>query len=541
MSSNPNTLDPQARKETILCAVLFVIALLLATWFRLDQIGIKPFHHDEGVNSYFLLNLARSNNYKYNPENYHGPSLYYFAWAGIGLFGETDLALRFSPALFGILTILLLWPLRHHLGVMGTPAAAFFLALSPGLVYYSRDFIHEMLFGCFCLGIVVGAWRYVETKHFFWMGLLAASLGLMIATKETVIVNLAVLLIAIVCATIWDLVRKLRRERILTPAHLVRTLRREAAEAAPSLDHLLAGLLMVVFIHVILYSSIFRNWPGVLDFFRSVFHWTTERSDQDHVHAFGYYLGILMKLELPLVLGSLLGGVIVLLKGTRFWLFMAACTLGTVLAYSIIPYKTPWLMVSFLIPMGLMTGYAIEQIYRLFPMVSSQVLWTGLVLICLIYSGRLAWQVNFDKYDDNSNSSGYFAGIGKRLELTPYVDGQYGYVYAQTDRDFLFLVDALKSQADKLPSGKHTGIYIASPDYWPLPWYLREYDQVAFAGSLPPGDPPQLSQPLILARESQRADIDRLGNYQASTQPFSLRPGVQLMVYARSEALQPQQ
>jgi len=316
-------------------------------------------------------------------------------------------------------------------------------------------------------------------------------------------------------------------------------LRRGSKAIAPSLDHLLAALIIIVFIHVIFYSSVFRNWPGVIDFFKSIYLWTAVRSNQDHVHPFHYYIGILLKLELPLVIGSLLGGLVVLVKGSRFWLFIAAWTLGTTLAYSIIPYKTPWLIVSILIPMALMSGYAIEQNYRLFPMVSSKVLWTGLIVICLIYCGRLAWLVNFEKHDDNTNSSGYFSALGQRLKLTPYVDGQYGYVYAQTDRDFLHLVDAIKEQAEKFPSGKHTGIYIASADYWPLPWYLRDYDQVAFAGSLPAGDPPPISQPLILARESQRQELDRLTNFYASTQPFVLRPGVELMLYSRND--EPQQ
>ena len=34
-------------------------------------------HHDEGVNGFFLTNLVRNAEYKYDPSNYHGPTLYY--------------------------------------------------------------------------------------------------------------------------------------------------------------------------------------------------------------------------------------------------------------------------------------------------------------------------------------------------------------------------------------------------------------------------------------------------------------------------------
>ncbi|HMY73455.1 MAG TPA: glycosyltransferase family 39 protein, partial [Blastocatellia bacterium] len=158
--SEDKTNEPLAsRADKLICLAVFLVAVIVAAWLRFDQIGIKPFHHDEGVNSYFLLNLANSGNYKYDPTNYHGPTLYYFALVALRIFGETDLALRFSPILFGLLTVAMVWLLRDKLGNFGTPVAAFLMALSPCLVYYSRDFIHEMSFGCFSLGIVVGAWR----------------------------------------------------------------------------------------------------------------------------------------------------------------------------------------------------------------------------------------------------------------------------------------------------------------------------------------------------------------------------------------------
>src|SRR5689334_20570377 len=135
----------ESRAEKLVCATIFIIAIVVAVWLRFDQIGLKPFHHDEGVNSYFLLNLAHSGNYKYDPTNYHGPTLYYFALVALRIFGENDFALRLSPALFGLLAVAMVWLLRRHLGAVGTPVAAFCLALSPCLVYFSRDFIHEML------------------------------------------------------------------------------------------------------------------------------------------------------------------------------------------------------------------------------------------------------------------------------------------------------------------------------------------------------------------------------------------------------------
>ncbi|MDQ3013748.1 MAG: TIGR03663 family protein, partial [Acidobacteriota bacterium] len=258
-----NTQDlAESRTENIVCIAIFVIAVVIAAWLRFDQIGLKPFHHDEGVNSYFLLNLAHSGNYKYDPTNYHGPTLYYFALVAVRIFGETDFALRLSPALFGLLTVAMVWFLRRHLGKIGTLVAAFCLALSPCLVYYSRDFIHEMSFGCFSLGVVAGAWRYAESKKFKWLALAAISAGLLFTTKETAIVNAIVLLIAIICAAVWDAARTLIGQRQFSPAALVRSLRRDTAVILPSLDHLFAAIIIFVFIVVFFYSSVFTNAKG---------------------------------------------------------------------------------------------------------------------------------------------------------------------------------------------------------------------------------------------------------------------------------------
>lgn len=533
MFDDKATALPAPRLETFPCVAIFIVAVLLAAWLRFHQLDIKPFHHDEGVNSHFLLKLADYGDYKYNPENYHGPTLYYFALVAMWLFGRTDFALRATPALFGVVMVLALWLLRQRIGRIGTAAAALAIALSPGLVFFSRYFIHEMSFGLFTLGIVVGLWRYAATKNFGWLSLLFVSGALLVTTKETAVINLTVLIVAVICAAVWDVTRRLLRADGFTPARLIKGLLADGRRVLPSLDHALAAFISFVFIYVLFYSSLFTNWSGVDDFFYSIAHWTKERSSQDHVHPFYYYSGILLKLELPLLIGSLLAGIFIVWRGTRFWLFVAAWALGTWLAYSYVPYKTPWLMVSFIIPMALLSGHAVEQIYRLLPLRSLRVLWAALVIAVCVVCGQKAWQINFQRYDDNGNETGYFAEFGKRRQCKPYVDGQYGYVYAQTDRALLSLVEIVKAETAKLPSGKHTGIHVAAPEYWPLPWYLREYDQVAYAGNLP--EPPNITQPLLIANAAQRLELEVQPGWRLAGQAYALRPGVDLFLYVRNE------
>jgi hypothetical protein len=82
-----------------------------------------PFHHDEGVNGDFLRQLFRQGHYVYEPTNYHGPTLYYFALVSaylntflFGVGGLNDSSMRLVQALFGIAVIWLVLCLRRNLG-----------------------------------------------------------------------------------------------------------------------------------------------------------------------------------------------------------------------------------------------------------------------------------------------------------------------------------------------------------------------------------------------------------------------------------------
>ena len=115
------------RAWRISAAVILAVAAVL----RLADLALKPLHHDEGVNGVFLLKLVRDGVYHYDPSNYHGPTLYYFArvaaWVD-GLFtggsGLSDVSIRLVPALFGIATAGLVLCLRRELGSRGSLAAA---------------------------------------------------------------------------------------------------------------------------------------------------------------------------------------------------------------------------------------------------------------------------------------------------------------------------------------------------------------------------------------------------------------------------------
>jgi hypothetical protein len=150
---------------------------LTGTFLRFYWLALKPLHHDEGVNGWFLTNLYRDGVYKYDPANYHGPTLYYISLAFAKVFGLETVSIRASVAIWGVLVVLLACFLRRYIGRVGSLFAALFLALSPGMVYISRYFIHEMFFVFLGLALVVAIVFFIEKQKagifaIGWMALL---------------------------------------------------------------------------------------------------------------------------------------------------------------------------------------------------------------------------------------------------------------------------------------------------------------------------------------------------------------------------------
>ncbi len=499
----------------IVSTIAFVLAVGVAIYLRFYCLEIKPLHHDEGVNSHFLLNLIHQGQYKYDPTNYHGPSLYYFTLLSVKILGETEFAIRFFPALGGVLTVVFMWGLRRGLGLVGTPVAAWSLALSPGLVYFSRDFIHESSFVFFMVGMIVAAYNWKKTSSIFWFSIFT---GLLFTTKETSIHTSLILVASVLCAVSWDLLRKyLSGEKWKIP-----TFERPLLLYQDVLN-LSIFLPIFVTIYLVLYTSFFTNPTGPLDFLKSVFQWTGRGfSEHIHDHVWSYYLGILTKLELPLVVAGIIGFGITLWRGSRFGLFLMAWAYGMVIGYSRIPYKTPWLMVSMITALAVFSGYVAQEIFILLKLAPLQLAWLLILIGVGVPVFQLSYQVNLVKYEDNSNESGYFTAFGKAKKLTAYEDTQYGYVYAQTN-------DTVKDLVTEIKRINPNEIYYITRDYWPLPWYLRSYKVSGYEDKAPEGFEGKL---LIATKNQEEETFPKLkGHYVAKT--FTLRPAVDIVLFIK--------
>jgi uncharacterized protein (TIGR03663 family) len=566
--------------------------LIVGTILRLYYLTLVPLHHDEGVNGNFLVTLVREGKYTYNPDNYHGPTLYFFSavipwiarFLGGKAFGDnhglTTFNIRLVTAVFGIGTIWLVLLLRKRIGSVGSLAAAGLIALSPGGVYLSRYFIHESLFVFFTLGIVVAALKYYDTGRATYLILASISAALMVATKETWIMNGPVLLIALVTTSsyVW------LREDLAgwkSEGTLGETLERFGGPIGVATVALMAFAVFII-VNVLFYSSFFTNYPkGVADALQALNLWRNRT--HEHAHPFLQYFEWLRQVESPLLLLGAIGAVIaVWLGNNRLALFAAQWAFGLLVAYSLVEYKTPWIALNFIVPLAIVGGYALEQLYRRFGEP-----WVPLALtagaIALLVFGQLVklkhgeagaitgvtWDFDFSQHWMVMIASvllalyaGFIVYAKTELHWRPvtfyltstiivgvlgyqmyqinfvhYDDDQYPYVYAHTHRAMLALVDKIDSISTRMGTGNDTGIAIVSPDYWPLPWYFRDNKKVGYYQQIV-----ATNEPIIIGSMAQEEQLkttygDRyvLINSGMDEGSYGLRPGVDLLLYVRKD------
>ena len=505
-----------------------LVILVVAAVLRLYDLELVPLHHDEGVNGNFLVRLVREGVYTYDPENYHGPTLYYFSafipWIIKVLFGAaardnyglTTFMIRLVPVVFGLGTIALVFALRRNLGSIGTLAAGLMLAVSPGAVYLSRYYIHETLFVFFTLGIVVAAvWFYQDRSPSYFIPA-AACAALLLATKETALISIGVLIIALIVA--WAYTRVYRSMTGGNPSRSSRGLRtmiQDLGGKSSVIGNIIIALIVFQALYLLFYSSFLTNTKGIYASLQTFAIWT-KTGQSAHVHPIYQYLEWLMKIEGSLLFLGVIGAAIVVLKPKSFFaLFSALWAFGLIAAYSLIPYKTPWLLLNFVVPLALIAGYALQAIYQL---EHGQLRLVSVILFIAI--GIATYQsidLNFINYDNDN--------------------AKYVYVYAHSKRGMLELVKEVDRIAGR-EQGSKTGITIVSPDYWPLPWYFRNYTRVGYFGRLAAS-----TEPIIIARVDQQpemetgfAEVYQQVRSKQEDGTYELRPGVSLILYERRPA-----
>ena len=504
-----------------LTVFIFLLAgLALALWsFSLDR---RPMHNDEAVNAIKFGRLWEHGGYKYDPNEHHGPSLYYatlvlnrLTGAPKGIDSFTEGRLRFVTVLFGVGLILLLPLVADGLGRNGTLWAALFTAISPAMVFYSRYYIHEVLLVFFTFLALAAGWRYWRSRRIGWALLAGAGLGLMHATKETFAITVVAAVLALGLNQLWS-----------------RWLDATAPPVPPprlKLSHLAAAFAVWTGVALLIFSSFLTNAAGPFDSVRTYLPWLNRAGgDSPHIHPWHFYLhrliffhaakGAVWSEGLILGLAAIGTWAAFARKGladasASFVRFLAFYTCALTAAYSLISYKTPWCLLSFWHGMILLAGVGAAWLLHSAKRRFSRL---ALGLLLAAGTGQLAWQA-------------------WQASVTFAAEPQNPYVYGQTSPDLLNLVRKVEALAEVHPQDKQMVVKViaADGDYWPLPWYLRDLKRIGYWEQMPP-DP---FAPVMIVSANLRAGLDEKKTH-LMVGYFQLRPQVFLELYVELDLWQ---
>lgn len=425
---------------------ILAIALFLRVWL----IEIKPPHFDEGVNGWFADQMTATGFYRYDPTNYHGPLHFYAVFLSQTLFGREVWALRLPAILASLLCVWALLRYREFFGGTVAQLAALAMAISPAYVFYGRYSIHEswqVLFSILLLHAILGLWAKGTRRD-----LVTATIAItgLILTKETYVLHIGCFALALGVLLLWQKVVSSRPALALSPQRWTR-------EDA----FLCAGIAILVI--VFFYSGTFHDFSALKGLYTTFAAWFGtgveagghEKTTYDIVGPLNWYwVALMARYEWPALVGLVACIRFVFPSDARVR-YIAIAAGGVLLAYSIIPYKTPWCIISILWPFYLVGAAAAVEFAQ--KLTRPSVAW-ALAFPALAFSLIQCAKLNFKNYTDDSEP----------------------YVYVQTYEDIYLFTRPLVDSAKKSPAIFHLPGIIAMDSYYPLPWMLGDFTQIGY-------------------------------------------------------------
>lgn len=443
--------DVAARQPVWIRWFVFVGIALLGLAVRLPQLGARPMHTDEAVNAYIVGQLLAGKPFAYDSQDRHGPALAALAlplarMQGAKTFSDlTESELRLTDVVAGTATILLFGAGVEMFGFVQCVIGALLFAFAPLPVYYDRYFIHESLFVAATFGLILAGWRACRERSAVPAALAAGCAALMLACKETAVLHFFALAAAALVFWLWNL----------------RVERRSGFRVGAVLTAVAVFLLLTV----LLLTWFGSNWKALAELMHAGPSMLARAAGEGHEKAF-WYFGKLLIGGWSGGLISALGCVGLLLAmrkhdGSAFG-FLAWYALFNALMYSLIPYKTPWLALSFWLPVALFAGLAAKWLWSLPAMYPAMRI--SMRAFCVVLGVVAAVLIAHDTRD--------------RVFAHPADEGN-PYAYAHTSEDLLGMPAEIAEVArqDGLASPR---IAVIASDPWPLPWYLRHFAQVRF-------------------------------------------------------------
>ncbi|MGD9580185.1 MAG: flippase activity-associated protein Agl23 [Vampirovibrionia bacterium] len=470
----------------------------------------------------YAKHLINNSAYKYDPV-YHGPFIYYVGDLVFNIAGKHSIyLLRLPMAISSVLALFYIFLYRRFLGNFGFVVTLSLVALSSGLVYYSdlanyEDYISTL--NILGVGLLLLGVYKKKPSILFLSGVV---LLILMTIKETALIAWFSIVAAFVLMNIMLYIKQRPSITLKYFEDFLINLYKGQYNSIikPYLLPCILTFIVGLVIFVVLYSSFGGNISGVHDGLTSWMYWKNTGASSGHVKKFGYYTELIYTYDFFLTFLFLSASLIIIFSSRdKYKLFITFWAITLWFVYSVIPYKTPWLIINFLIPFAIVAGIGWEIIYNIYNKFSYRVIISSLIVIMLVNTSLVTIDVKCFRYDDPDNM------------LT----------YVHTYREFEEEIKALYTLVMASPDGYNTEVSVAAPEYWPLPSYLFNFTKVGYFGGVK-GRDLNINAPIIINDTRDNPELieyllESDVNDYVKLRDFNQRPGVNHTIFVKESLM----
>jgi predicted membrane-bound mannosyltransferase len=271
-------------------------------------------------------------------------------------------------------------------------------------------------------------------------------------------------------------------------------------------------------VSLLFYTHGLRHPQGAVDAIRTYFVYETV---EGHDKTFWYYLHLFAVpfksggawwFGTPVVMLAIIAYALTFLpsvsEGKKTIRFIAYASVFHVLIYSLIAYKTPWLACLPWAHVCVLAGCALWNVSK--RPVGFRIIISGIALAAI-----------FTQFQQSRRAIGRYAS-----------DERNPFAYVPTRRDAEALETWLNQLQETTGKASLEPMAVVGSDYWPLPWYLRQFEQIGYWKS-PTAELSGL--PLVFTLPETTAGVAELLKDSHMPLPRGLRTGVPLHVFVRND------
>jgi len=495
--------------------VLALVGMSFA--LRLWELGERALHHDESLDAWWSWNFRNGDYTGYDPV-YHGPLRFYITAGFYEMFGESEAVARLFSALSGTAVVGLPWFLRRELGRAGTMAAAAALAISPTMLYYSRFGREDAQMVFLTLLAMVLGLSYLRSPRVVTATGLTFTLACSFAIKEStyLFALLLVVFMIIIVAAQFDAQNRVdlgieSDASKLNPAFISAALLlaslglvvavvigNASGELFPLIGLYMVGLvaftiavalprlrtrhsrpdfewpplmtsigaigvrgwaiaLTVFAVSWFLFFTVWGAHPGdwASGFTRAIEYWDSQQEVNRGGQPWFYYLYALPIYEWLFVLLAFVGGWRGLRRPTMMSVLMVWFAVGSLILYSYAGERMPWLIAHPLLPILILAGMGVQQLWQH----RSR---AGMPAVALLLVAGFLFTTGTSLRSSFPNGADSREILSQAGQATPHLT-------AVLDR--FENIDNIV----RLETGQPAKIAVGRQDAWPWSWYLRDW------------------------------------------------------------------